>query len=298
MDTAASLITNDSGGPRGTSSTTDRPRTPNSLIFVIDVAILLTLTYNKELLPALIVTNFPHIRLKLGCDIKDKSCPEVRAIVDTAAAISTSNFHFIAAIAKKFPHCLAKIYVPEDYNHIVLSGIVQCGGECITTKLLVGFQFHLPNLTNASQPTSILIATGPHVTGNLIVGLPFIQATGMILDLVDKVANLKSLDCPPFPIEYCPAMVHVPIVDESAVSVNTTTFQPTIMVIKDLERYFAATVSVLPAAPELPKHVFFGSRAINTTPSVHVESTLTKHGLMDSEVMYYHDQDMGTGPYE
>ncbi len=131
---------------------------------------------------------------------------------------------------------------------------------------------------------------------NLIVGLPFIQATGMILDLVDNVANLKSLDCPPFPIEYCRATVHVPIMDASAVSVNTATFQPTITVIEDLERNFTATISVLPAAPELPKHVSFGSRAISTTPSAHVESTSTKHGLMDSEMMYYHDQDMGTAP--
>jgi hypothetical protein len=165
-------------------------------------------------------------------------------------------------------------------------------------RLSVGFQFHLPYLTHAGQPTSILIATGPHVMVNLIVGLPFIQATGMILDLVDNVANLKSLDCPPFPIKYRRATVHVPIVDESAVSVNTATFHPTITVIKDLERYFAATISVLPAAPESPKHVSFGSSAISTTPSTHVESTLTKHGLMDSEMMYYHDQDMGTGPYE
>jgi hypothetical protein len=297
-DTAVSSITNNSGGLRSTLSTTGRRCTPNSLIFVIDVAILLTSTSNKELLPAPIVTNFPHIRLKLGCDIEDESCPEVCAIVNTVAAISTGNFHFIAAIAKKFPHCLAKIYVPEDYNPIVLSGIVQRGGECITTKLLVGFQFHFPYLTHASQPTSILIATGPHVMVNLIVGLPFIQATGMILDLVDNVANLKSLDCPPFPIKYRCAMVHVPIVDESAVSVNTATFQPTIRVIEDLEHYFAATVSVMPAAPELPKHVSFRSRAISTTPSAHVESTSTKHSLMDSEMMYYHDQDVGTGPYE
>ncbi len=87
-------------------------------------------------------------------------------MVDTAAALTKGNFHFVAALAKKYPHCIAKLYVPEDYNLIVLSGIVQRGGEPITTDLTVGFQFHLPYLTRDGQATSILIATGPHVTVN------------------------------------------------------------------------------------------------------------------------------------
>ncbi len=103
----------------------------------------------------------------------NESYPEVRAIVDNAAA-STGSLHFVLAIAKKFPHCLAKLYAPDDYNPIALSGIVQRSGECITTKLTVGFQFNLPYPMGSGQPTSILIATGPHVMVNLIVGLPFI----------------------------------------------------------------------------------------------------------------------------
>ena len=162
---------------------------------------LLTATANKELLPAPIMTNFPHIRLKLGTGLDNESCPKVSAIIDTATALSTGNFHFVSAIAKKFPHCLAKLYVPDDYNPIILSGIVQRSGKCITTKLTVGFQFYLPYLTHSGQPTSILIATGPHVTVNLIVGLPFIQAIGMILDMTDHIAELKTLDAPPSPIK-------------------------------------------------------------------------------------------------
>ncbi len=53
----------------------------------------------------------------------------------------------------------------------------------MTTKLMVGFQFHLPYLTKEGDPTSILIATGIHMTVNMIVGLPFIQATHAIIDL-------------------------------------------------------------------------------------------------------------------
>jgi hypothetical protein len=149
--------------------------------------------------------------------LDNESCLEVRAIVNTAAALSTGNFHFVSAIARKFSHCFAKLHVPDNYNPIVLSGIVQCSGECITTKLTVGFQFHLPYLTRSGQLTSILIAKGPRVMINLIVGLPFIQATGMILDMMDQVAELKTLDAPQFPIEYHCTMMHVPIVDESKI---------------------------------------------------------------------------------
>jgi hypothetical protein len=100
----------------------------------------------------------------LGKKIDYKSCPEFHAIVDTAAALSAGNFHFVSAISKTFSHCLAKLYVPDDYNLIVLMGTVQRSGKCITTKLTVGFQFHLPYLTCSGQPTSILIAMGPHAT--------------------------------------------------------------------------------------------------------------------------------------
>jgi hypothetical protein len=133
----------------------------------------------------------------------------MRCVVDTAAALSTGNFHFVAVVAKRYPHCVAKIYVPKDYNPIVLSGIVQRGGDSVTTELTVGFQFHLPYLMKEGNPTSILIATGPHVTVNMIVGLPFIQATRAVIDLSNNVAELRALDTPPFPLEYHCTMVHV-----------------------------------------------------------------------------------------
>jgi hypothetical protein len=88
------------------------------------------------------MANFPHICLKLGTNLDNESCPEVCAILDTATALSMGNFHYILATAKTNPHCLAKLYVPEDYNLIILLDIIQCGGKCITTKLTVGFQFH------------------------------------------------------------------------------------------------------------------------------------------------------------
>ena len=79
---------------------------------------------------------------------------------------------------------MAKLYIPRDYNPIVLSGIVQCRGEPITMELTVSFQFHLPYSTKEGNLTSILIAMGPHVTVNMIVGLSFIQAMQAMMILL------------------------------------------------------------------------------------------------------------------
>jgi hypothetical protein len=58
-DAAASTIMDDSN--QQSNPSTSMPWTPNSLIFVVDVSMLSTVTANKELLPAPIMTNFPHI---------------------------------------------------------------------------------------------------------------------------------------------------------------------------------------------------------------------------------------------
>jgi hypothetical protein len=30
------------------------------------------------------------------------------------AALTTGNFHFFASVAKRFPHCVSKMYTPDD----------------------------------------------------------------------------------------------------------------------------------------------------------------------------------------
>jgi hypothetical protein len=144
------------------------------LIFVIDVLVLSSSTPSCDILPVPIMSNFPHFRLQLGSTLDCPDCPILHCVVDTAAALTTGNFHFVAALAKKYPCCIAKLYVPEDYNPIILSGIVQRGGESVSMEPTVGFQFHLPYFMCNGQATSILIAMSPHVTVNTIVRLPFI----------------------------------------------------------------------------------------------------------------------------
>jgi hypothetical protein len=221
------------------------------MILVANVIILSLASGSRDILPAPIMSNFPHIHLQLSTNLGCPNCPVVHCIVNTAAALSTENFHFIAAVAKQYPHCVAKLYVPKDYNPIMLSGIVQRGGESVTTKLTVGFQFHLPYLTKDGNPTSILIATGPHVMVNLIVGLPFIQATCAIIDLADNVVDLRTLDAPPVPLEYRCAMVQVPVMGEGGKHPvhMAGAYDNLLSEIKSLKQYFTQALTI--TAPEI-----------------------------------------------
>jgi hypothetical protein len=260
-------------------------------ILVVDVSVLSSASHNKSILPAPIVTNFPHIHLQLGTKLDCPECPLLCCVVDTAAALTTGNFHFVAAVAKRYPHCVAKIFMPEDYNPIALSGIVQQGGESITTELMVGFQFHLPYLTKDRSPTSIVIATGPHKTVNTIVGLPFIQATQAINDLSDNVANLRAIDAPPFPIEYRRATVHVPVIEEGVDRPIhlTATKAALIQDIKCLEAYFS-TINVVMDEDSVDCHVLFGSSPGKRFPAL---PPVSPNGFVESLMEYHSVPGMG-----
>jgi hypothetical protein len=136
-------------------------------------------------LPIEIHSNFPHIILQLGATLGGPDSPSFRAVIDTAAALTTGNLHFFAKIAKAFPHMVAAIYAPKDYAPITLSGIVEQNGESITTKLLVAFKFKLPYFTKDGNATTFMVAAGPNITVNTILGLPFIKQSKMIVDVAD-----------------------------------------------------------------------------------------------------------------
>ena len=134
--------------------------------------------------------------------------------MDTVAALCTGNYCLFAAIAKWYPHFVTKILLSEDYSPIILSGIVQDHVHSITTELLVAFQFHLLYLTKDGSTTSFLVATRPHVSVNMFLVLPLIKATGMVIGINDNVADMKYLDCPPFPINFCRTTKTLPAIDD------------------------------------------------------------------------------------
>ncbi len=200
-----------------TSTSTTGSILPGPVVFMLQVPDFTTTVLSaaapaRRILPVPIQTCFPHIILQLGQVLGCSKCPAIRCVVDTAAAINTGNLYYFAAIAKAFPHAIAVIYSTADHNPIILSGIVQQGGSSITTDLTVAFQFHMPYLTREGTNTTFLVACGPNVTVNCILGLPFIQATRMVIDAADNVANLRALDTPPFPIDMRRAMCTEPAV--------------------------------------------------------------------------------------
>jgi hypothetical protein len=158
----------------------------------------------------------PHITLQLGPVLNESGSPSIRCVVNTSAALCTRNYHFFAAISKRYPHCVAKIFLPEDYSPIILSGIVQDQVQSVTTDLSVAFQFHLPYLTRDGSPTPFVVATRPQVSMNTVLGLPLFTATGMIINTVNIVVEAKHLDCPPFLIDFPCATKNIPALNKYA----------------------------------------------------------------------------------
>ncbi len=144
----------------------------------------------------------PHIPPLHSQSFDDPDVPVIRVLGDTGAALNTRNYSFFAAIAKRHPHCIAKVFLPKDHSPIILSAVIDDENQAITTELSVAFQFYLPHLTCDGQSTSIMIATGSQVSVNSIIGLLFITVTGMIIDTVDNVVKAKHLVCEPFPIKF------------------------------------------------------------------------------------------------
>jgi hypothetical protein len=196
------------------ASSVSTPRSPSNhdrsygrgggggVVLVADIVVLAAGSTLKRAMPISIQSNLPHISLQFGADLDCPNCPSIRCAVDLCAALTTGNFHFFASVAKRFPHCVAKMYTADDYAPIVLSGVVQSNQESVTTKLEVGFLFHLLYRTRVGDTSSLMVAPGPNVSVNTILGLPFMKATGMVLDLVDEFADCRYLECPPFPVDF------------------------------------------------------------------------------------------------
>ena len=190
---------------------------------------------SRRTLPVPIQAAFPHITLQL---VGDSGCPAIHCMVDTAAALTTGNLHFFAALAKEYPHTVASVHSPKDYSPITLSGVVQQGGLSVMTDLTVGFQFHLPYLTREGTPTSLVVATGPDVTVNAILRLPFITQTKMVIDTADQVTEMRAFDTPPFPIDFRRAMCVIPVIDKAAAAANTALHANIVAEIQAIEAHF------------------------------------------------------------
>jgi hypothetical protein len=112
-------------GMTGRTSATSHAKSASGkrVVFLYDARALNT-DIHCPVLPVSIQSIMPHINLHLGTNMNDSSSPIICCAVDTAAALCTGNYHFFATITKQYPQCVDKIFLPEDYSPIILSGIV------------------------------------------------------------------------------------------------------------------------------------------------------------------------------
>lgn len=267
--TMISSITSSTGGTNGRSG----PQ-----IFILN-AVFSTLTVNsRPVLPVPIQSNFPHMNLQLGTDLDNADCPRISVVIDTAASLTTGRSAFFFELARKFPHCVAAVYTAKTYAPITLSGIIRSGDNApITSELPVGFAFHMPYKTKDGEPTQFIVACGPDVAVNCILGLPFMKATKLIFDSSDHVVDCKLLDCPPFPVEYKRAVASVPTLDRAPSSVNFSTYKSFIDQLNVLETTIAsvcaATVAPLSEPPHSGNEKIHGTAAM---PPLHPVGSVPK----------------------
>jgi hypothetical protein len=97
-------------------------------IFVVDVAVLVVSPL-KQARPISIQSNLPHIILKLGDSLDIPNRPKICMAVDTCATLMTGSFHFYTQIAKRFPHCVAKIMLLRTTRQSTFQGSCRRGRQ-------------------------------------------------------------------------------------------------------------------------------------------------------------------------
>jgi hypothetical protein len=105
----------------------------------------------------------------------------------------------------------------------------------------------ISHLTKDGNATPLLIAAGPDITVNLILGLPFIKATGMIADFIDNVCQAKHLLCNPFPIDFHRAMKSIPVIKgHNSACTHSAKFNKIHQALGLLNTYFARKIDGWP----------------------------------------------------
>ncbi len=99
-----------------------------------------------------------------------------------------------------------------------------------------------------------MVAVGPNVTINAILGLPFIKQTKIIAGAADQVAELRALDALLFPINFHSVQCHVLTINETKVYVNMTRYADIIQEINNIEQSYSTIPAVQhTATPPSPK---------------------------------------------
>jgi hypothetical protein len=115
---------------------------PNVILHKNAIAVMMDLSK----LPIRITIHSPtaHMTLQMGLCDKTKDCLGIQCVIGSGAVLNTANYHFMKALIQQNSHIIKKIYLPDNYAAIILSGIVSSPTDnSITTKLSVGFELYL-----------------------------------------------------------------------------------------------------------------------------------------------------------
>jgi hypothetical protein len=116
--------------------------------------------------------------------------------------------------------------------------------------------------------------------------------------LSNNVADLQAIDAPPFPIEYHPATVHIPTIEDGADHLIhlTSGNQTLIATIKYLEAYFSSA-EMVSDDDSGDRHVSFVMRPGKRFPTLQTDlsntSNLGASGFMGNPMDHYCDPGMG-----
>ena len=85
------------------------------------------------------------------------------------------------------------MYDPKRHHPIHLSGIVKEEELAVSTELPVAFVLVTLMRTNSGEHIDVDFAAGHLVSVNLIFGLPYLQFTGVIVDLNGNVLVMPKI---------------------------------------------------------------------------------------------------------
>ena len=186
-----------------TALETPAPNSSNQTVSLVST-IALAASGNLPQMPIQVYPTLPHIDLKLGTSESDFQ-PSIAVIVDSGSCLCTGNSDYIMAIAKAYPQLVKSITLAGDrYSPIILSGVVSDDEDKhnYSTSLPCVVEFHMPYITAAGSPTSLKIACGKQVGVNALIGMSFMTAAKLVVDLNDNVVESKLLNCEPFPLVF------------------------------------------------------------------------------------------------
>jgi hypothetical protein len=173
-------------------------------IVLINIIVLAS-SSNLPPLQIQIYPSLPHIELQLGAANTDFQ-PCIPVIVDSGSCLCMANSDYIMAITKAYPQLVVKsiTLAADRYAPILLSGVVSNEEEQrnFSTSLPCVVEAHMPYMTNAGYTISLKVACSKQVGVYVLIGMSFMTAAKLVVDLDDTIIQSKLLSCDRFPIIY------------------------------------------------------------------------------------------------